>query len=79
MQAYLYLTDTDHGCHFDPKNILIMGDSAGGGLSLALMLYIRDHGLPQPEGAVLLSVCKGHCIVLSNRIEKVYFHSLGLI
>lgn len=50
------IDNKDDGCSFEPGNILIMGDSAGGGLSLALMLYIRDHGLPQPEGAVLLSV-----------------------
>jgi acetyl esterase/lipase len=40
----------------DPKNVLVMGDSAGGGLCLAMMLYLRDHGLAQPEGAALLSV-----------------------
>ena len=56
VQAFLYLIDADHGYCLDPKNILIMGDSAGGGLALATILYLRDHGLPQPEGAVLLSV-----------------------
>ncbi|KAI7858293.1 alpha/beta hydrolase fold-domain-containing protein [Circinella umbellata] len=55
VQAFLYLIDADHGYCLDPKNILIMGDSAGGGLALATILYLRDHGLPQPEGAVLLS------------------------
>lgn len=37
------------------KNVVIAGDSAGGGLSLALMLKIKDEGLPQPAGAALLS------------------------
>ncbi|KAI8146648.1 Alpha/Beta hydrolase protein [Fennellomyces sp. T-0311] len=55
VQAYLYLIDADNGYCLDPKNVLFMGDSAGGGLCLATMLYLRDHGLPQPEGAVLLS------------------------
>ncbi|KAI9490200.1 alpha/beta hydrolase fold-domain-containing protein [Zychaea mexicana] len=55
VQAFLYLIDAENGYCLEPKNILIMGDSAGGGLSLAMMLYLRDHGLPQPEGAVLLS------------------------
>lgn len=56
VQAYLYLIDADYGYGLEPKNILIMGDSAGGGLALATMLYLRDYTLPQPEGAVLLSV-----------------------
>lgn len=34
---------------------MIAGDSAGGGLALALCLYLRDHGLPQPAGLVLMS------------------------
>lgn len=56
VQSYLYLIDPNGKHRFDPQNIVIMGDSAGGGLCLAMMLYIRDHGLPRPEGAVLLSV-----------------------
>ncbi|CDS03745.1 hypothetical protein LRAMOSA01146 [Lichtheimia ramosa] len=55
VQAYLYLIDAETGYGLEPKNILFMGDSAGGGLALATMLYIRDYALPQPEGAVLLS------------------------
>lgn len=31
------------------------GDSAGGGLALALLQVIRDEGLPMPAGAVLIS------------------------
>jgi acetyl esterase/lipase len=51
------LIDGKEKHRLDPKNIIVMGDSAGGGLCLAMMLYLRDHNLPQPEGAVLLSVC----------------------
>jgi acetyl esterase/lipase len=58
VQSFLYLIDGDEKHKLDPKNIIVMGDSAGGGLCLAMMLYLRDHGLPQPEGAVLLSVSK---------------------
>jgi len=39
----------------DPGHIVVAGDSAGGGLSLALLQTIRDSGLPQPAGAVLIS------------------------
>lgn len=38
-----------------PENILIMGESAGGGLCLATLLAVRDLGLPLPVGAVALS------------------------
>lgn len=37
------------------SSIIVAGDSAGGGLSVALLVSIRDAGLPQPAGAVLLS------------------------
>jgi len=39
----------------NPKHIIISGDSAGGGLSLALLQVIRDSGLPVPAGGVLIS------------------------
>ncbi|ORX57513.1 hypothetical protein DM01DRAFT_260803 [Hesseltinella vesiculosa] len=55
VQSYLYLIDPNEKYHFNPKRIMVMGDSAGGGLALALLLYLRDHGLPCPEGACLLS------------------------
>jgi len=38
-----------------PNNILIIGESAGGGLCLASLLAIRDQKLPLPAGAVALS------------------------
>ncbi len=38
-----------------PQNIVIAGDSAGGGLSLATSLNIRAAGLPQPAALVLFS------------------------
>jgi acetyl esterase/lipase len=38
-----------------PEHIVIAGDSAGGGISLALLQVIRDAGLPQPAGGVLIS------------------------
>ncbi|KAE8543325.1 hypothetical protein D1P53_000027 [Cryptococcus gattii VGV] len=38
-----------------PENIIIAGDSAGGGLSLALCMYLRDEGYRLPAGLVLMS------------------------
>lgn len=39
----------------DPRNITLMGDSAGGGFSLGFAMYTRDHELPQPKDIILLS------------------------
>jgi acetyl esterase/lipase len=39
----------------DAKSIVVAGDSAGGGLTAALLLALRDAGDPLPGGAVLLS------------------------
>ena len=40
---------------YQPGKIIISGDSAGGGLALALLLAIRDAVLPMPAGAVPIS------------------------
>lgn len=37
------------------KNIIIGGDSAGGGLAIATLIALRDEGLPLPKAAVCLS------------------------
>ena len=44
---------TDQGV--DPRRMVISGDSAGGGLTMALLLTLRDRGLPLPAGAVGIS------------------------
>jgi epsilon-lactone hydrolase len=49
--AYRWLLD--HGTK--PHQIVIMGDSAGGGLTMATLMALRDQGLPSPAGAVCLS------------------------
>jgi len=40
---------------YNPEHIVISGDSAGGGLTLAALLSIKEDGLPQPAAAVPLS------------------------
>lgn len=49
--AYTFLLNKG----LDGRDIVIAGDSAGGGLSLALQLKARDSGLPLPLCSVLLS------------------------
>ncbi len=38
-----------------PEQLVVAGDSAGGGLTIALLVALRDAGLPLPAGAVCLS------------------------
>lgn len=40
---------------YHAQQICVIGDSAGGGLTLALLLMLRDHGLPLPACAAVLS------------------------
>ncbi|TFY61715.1 hypothetical protein EVJ58_g4334 [Rhodofomes roseus] len=58
LAAYLFLIrpppEASHS-PVDPAHIVVAGDSAGGGLTLALLQVIRDSGLPPPAGAVLIS------------------------
>src|SRR5690625_4540214 len=41
----------------DKENIILMGDSAGGGFALALAQLLLEKGLPQPRHIILLSTC----------------------
>ncbi len=48
----------------DPRKIVIVGDSAGGGLAVALLSILRDQGMQLPAAAVCISpwtdlVCAG--------------------
>jgi acetyl esterase/lipase len=38
-----------------PERIVVAGDSAGGGLTVATLLALRDRGLPRPAGGVCIS------------------------
>lgn len=49
----------------DPKNIILMGDSAGGTLSLGLVELLKRKGLPLPAKVIPLSPCMD--ITFSNK------------
>ncbi|KAG9127908.1 hypothetical protein FRC07_007754 [Ceratobasidium sp. 392] len=58
LAAYLYLIRPPEGAKHlpvPPSMVIIAGDSAGGGMTLALLQIIRDVGLPPPAGGVLIS------------------------
>jgi epsilon-lactone hydrolase len=49
--AYRWLLDQD----IAPGRVVIAGDSAGGGLTVATLLSLRDAGLPLPAGGACIS------------------------
>lgn len=51
LEAYCWLLEREYA----PENIVIAGDSAGGGLTLALCLFLRDHRMPMPAGIIGMS------------------------
>ncbi len=51
MAAYRWLLDQGNS----PDLLAIVGDSAGGGLTVATLVAIRDAGLPMPGAAALIS------------------------
>ena len=51
LTGYRCLLDQGH----DPRTIVVAGDSAGGGLAVALAVAARERGMPLPAALVLLS------------------------
>lgn len=51
LAAYQYLLKEGHR----PRHIVLAGDSAGGNLTLVLLLRLRELKLPMPAGAICLS------------------------
>ena len=50
LAAYLYLLTVQ-----EPKTIVLAGDSAGGGMVVALLCLLRNQNIPLPAGAILIS------------------------
>lgn len=48
--AYLYLLTVQ-----EPSEIILAGDSAGGGMVVSMLCALRDQGIPLPAGAILIS------------------------
>ncbi|MFX1480581.1 MAG: alpha/beta hydrolase [Promethearchaeota archaeon] len=62
--------------NFDPKKIIIGGESAGGGLTIATLLKFRELKLPLPAGAVLMSpwadlTGSGKSIITNQKFEPL--------
>ncbi|CAG8509638.1 6534_t:CDS:2 [Acaulospora colombiana] len=71
--AYLYLIDPPENAGFeaiDPKQIVIMGDSAGGGLAMALGLALRDTGLPMHLTSKMFHLTQSPWVDLTNSMPS---------
>jgi monoterpene epsilon-lactone hydrolase len=61
-----------------PGHIVVAGDSAGGGLALALLVALRDAGDELPAGAVLFSpwtdlAATGQSLIDNDRADALFF------
>ena len=70
--AYEWLINEE----IQPKNIIVSGQSAGGGLCLALLLKIKENNISQPLGAVALSPWtdlfqSGKTMIKNEKIDPV--------
>jgi monoterpene epsilon-lactone hydrolase len=66
----LYLQILSSG--YKPEDILIAGESAGGGLCLAILLALKEKGIPMPVAAVAISpwtdlTCSGESYRTKNK------------
>lgn len=73
LNGYRYLINH---VKIDPKKIVFAGDSAGGNLVATNVLAIRDLGLPQPAGNVMISPWANIDNSQSARPNKVYMDCL---
>jgi len=74
LAGYRWLLDQK----IDPRKLIIGGDSAGGGLTMATLISIRDSGLPLPAGAFCLSpwtdlAVTGNSIVENDRRDVMFY------
>ncbi|MBA3813881.1 MAG: alpha/beta hydrolase [Alphaproteobacteria bacterium] len=54
----------------EPRHLFVIGDSAGGGLTLALLMKLRDEGKPLPKAAVTLSAWTDLALTGESMIKR---------
>lgn len=65
---------------FKGEQIIVVGDSAGGGLAMALTMYLRDHDMPIPCGIVAMSpwtdvTASGESYTLNYELDPLFGNS----
>jgi len=76
IKVYQWLLDSG----YKPGNILIAGESAGGGLCLAILLALKEKNMPQPVAAVAISPwtdlsCSGESYRTKNKVSVAPLNS----
>lgn len=74
--SYQWLLDRG----FKGEQIIFGGDSAGGGLAIALTMYLRDHDMPLPCGIVAMSpwtdlTLSGESYTLNYELDPLFGNS----
>jgi epsilon-lactone hydrolase len=72
VEAYQWLL----GRGVAPGRVIVAGDSAGGGLTVATLLALRDRGLPRPAGGVCISpwvdlTCSGATYATKAAVDPI--------
>jgi len=73
LEAYKWILDKG----YTGQQIVIAGDSAGGGLTLALCLYLRDNNMEMPKGIITMSAwtdltCEGESYTTNYEIDPLF-------
>ena len=74
--SYQWLLDRG----FKGEQIILGGDSAGGGLAIALTMYLRDHNMPLPCGIIAMSpwtdlTLSGESYTLNFELDPLFGNS----
>ncbi len=73
LEAYQWILEQG----YEGTDIVVAGDSAGGGLGLALCLYLRDNNMPMPKSIITMSAwtdltCTGESYEKNFDIDPVF-------
>ena len=76
LDSYQWLLDRG----WKGEQIIVVGDSAGGGLAMALTMYLRDHDMPLPCGIVAMSpwtdvTASGESYTLNYELDPLFGNS----
>jgi acetyl esterase/lipase len=76
VMVYQWLLDSG----YRPENIVIAGESAGGGLALALLLALKEKSMAMPKAAVAISpwtdlTCSGESYRTKNKVSPAPINS----
>ncbi len=72
LKVWRWMRDQGASHNIDPQNILAAGDSAGGQMSVALALMLKEQGLQQLKGLVLIYPVLGNDINTPSYLRNAH-------